>query len=268
MEDNIRSKFNISSCLVTGNNANSRMRLFCFPYAGGGASVFRQWANLLPDHIEVCAVQPPGRENRISEMLISDVHELVEALFLPLTPFLDLPFIFFGHSTGALVAFEFVRELRRRGMPLPEHLIVSGSRPPHVPEPNPLHHLPEKEFIEGLRRFSGTPEVILQNRELMRLYLPILRADLALEETYLHKDEFALDIPVSAFCGSLDQEAPGSVMEAWGDHTTDKFNCETITGGHFFIRTQQDHFLKYVSDILSRSLDRIDEPLDFSARSA
>ncbi|MCP4119675.1 MAG: thioesterase [Desulfobacteraceae bacterium] len=264
----MKSEVSLSSGLVSSNKTDARMRLFCFPYAGGGASVFRQWETCLPGPVDVCAVQPPGRENRISETLIGDIHELVKALFPPLTPFLDLPFIFLGHSTGALVAFEFIRELRRRGMPLPEHLIVSGSRPPHVPEPNPLHHLPEKEFIQELRRFSGTPEVILQNRELMQLFLPILRADLALEENYVHRKEPALDLPVSAFCGSLDKEAPGTVMEAWAEHTTDGFNCEMITGGHFFIRTEQDHFLKSVSGILSRSLDGIDEPVGFSARSA
>jgi len=239
-----------SSCILARRKKKAGMRFFCFPYAGGGASAFRQWSKGLPERIEVCAVQPPGRENRISEPPIADVHELVARL-LPAMAFLfDRPFVFYGHSTGALVAFELIRELRRQQMPLPARLIVSAARPPHIPEPYPLHHLPEGEFIRELRRFSGTPDKILENKELMDIYLPILRADFALEETYTFKEEPPINVPVSAFYGTMDNEAPKEVMAMWEQHTALEFTLVQMTGDHFFIRTQKDRFLSAVSRLL------------------
>lgn len=240
-----------ADCIAPAVNHTAPVRLFCFPFAGGGASAFRGWSERLPSHIQVCAVQPPGRENRIAEPPLDNVHELVAHLMPSMTPFFDKPFVFYGHSTGALVAFEFYRQLRRQGGPLPLHLIVSGSRAPHIPEPSPLHHLPEAEFIEELKRFSGTPEIVLQNKELMEIYIPILRADLAIEETYAFKEEDPLDVPLTAFCGSTDKEAPCPVMAEWKKHTSGAFSLHEIKGGHFFIKSEMPLFLTSVSGILN-----------------
>ena len=244
-----------ASCIVSQKNETALMRIFCFPYAGGGASVFRQWSGALPDRVEVCAVQPPGRENRISESPISNVHELVMRILPGMAPLFDKPFVFFGYSTGALVAFELVRELERQQMPLPENLIVGAARAPHIPEPSPLHHLPEDEFFRELKRFSGTPEAILQNKELMEIYEPILRADLAIEETYVLKDESPVNVPVSAFYGIEDQEAPEEVMAPWARYTTSGFDLVGFHGGHFFIKTAGKEVLEAISGILSRGGD-------------
>jgi surfactin synthase thioesterase subunit len=231
-----------------------RLNLFCFPYAGGGASVFRMWQRSLPDWVAVCAVQPPGRENRIKEAAIADVHVLVEELLPSIIAHTDLPFAFMGYSTGALVAFEMVRRLRREGRTLPLLLCAAAARAPHIPEPRPLHHLPEEELIEGLRRFSGTPEEILRNRDLMELYLPMLRADLAIEELYEHGEEDPLDIDVAAFYGSDDDEAPRSVVEPWGRHTGRNFDLQEVDGGHFFIRTAAANFLSGLTAALERAV--------------
>ena len=228
------------------------MRIFCFPYAGGGASVYRQWSEALPPNVEVCAVQPPGRENRISEPPISNVHELVMRILPGMAPLFDKPFIFFGYSTGALVAFELVRELEKQQMPLPENLIVAAARAPHIPEPSPLHHLPEEAFFRELKRFSGTPEVILQNKELMAIYGPILRADLAIEETYVLEDDSPVNVPVCAFYGTEDQEAPEAVMAPWARYTTSEFRLLGFSGSHFFIKSAVEDVLGAVSGVLSR----------------
>ncbi len=216
--------------------------------------MFRTWSAGLPESVDVCAVQLPGRENRIKEPLISAVDELTPMLCDALIPYCDLPFIFFGHSTGALVAFELSRELRRRNASLPQHLIVSGGRAPHIPEPNPLHHLPEEEFVRQLQRFGGTPEAVLQNKEIMQMYVPILRADFALEETYDHETEPPLEIPISLFGGTKDKEAPPEFIKPWADHTSCNFTLEMIEGGHFFLNSARPALLESVSRILTKHL--------------
>ncbi len=238
-------------CLVTSGDDNAPFRLFCFPFAGGGASAFRQWATHLPGQFQLCAVQPPGRENRIMETPRANVRTLIDDLLPGMAPFLDRPHVFLGHSTGALVAFELTRELRRKEYPLPRHLIVSGSRAPHIPEPSPLHNLPHDDFIQGLKRFSGTPKIVLENEELMELFVPILRADLAIEETYDFYKDAPLDIPISAFFGTGDTEAPQKVVSPWQKHTSGPFSEYPIQGEHFFIKSNMDTFLEQVAQILN-----------------
>ncbi|MEH0020155.1 MAG: alpha/beta fold hydrolase [Desulfobacter sp.] len=239
--------------LITEQVPNIRARLFCFPYAGGGASVYRLWQQYLPHDIQICALQPPGRESRISEAPYNDVQKLVSAIVPEITAFLDHPFAFFGHSTGALVAFELTRALRRARLPLPGTLMVSGSRPPHIPEPHPIHHLPEPEFLDGLRRFAGTPEELLQNKEIMALYAPILRADLALEETYVHEDETLLNIPVAAVGGDRDSETPPHILEEWKSHTSGDFTMKLFTGDHFYLRDGFPELIAYISGRIAQT---------------
>ena len=140
-------------------NPGARLRLFCFPYAGGGASVYQAWPQGLPADVEVCAVQPPGRERRMTEAPFSRLDDLVESAAAGLAPLMEVPFAFFGHSNGALIAFELIRRLRRGGLPLPLAFFPSGRVAPHLPRRTPrIHDLPEDEFREGLRRLRGTPE--------------------------------------------------------------------------------------------------------------
>lgn len=228
------------------------VRLFCFPYAGGGASIFRQWQAALPDFVELCPIQLPGRENRITEPLIHKLDTIVENLSEAIYPFLDLPFAFFGHSLGARIAFETARNLRVKRQIAPFSLMVSGNRAPHIPEPNPLHHLPEDEFVRALRRFSGTPQIILENKELMAFYLPILRADFTVDETYVFQKGPILECPITAFGGMDDPEAEKEEIEQWAFFTSGRFNLNMMEGNHFFIETQRKQLLTSVSTILSR----------------
>lgn len=254
----MNGKNGISPWLIRNHHdPDIKLRLFCFSYAGGGASGFRRWAAELPKGVDVCAVQLPGREERIAEPLISAIDELTPLVCDALLPYCHIPFIFFGHSTGALVAFELSRELRRRKVPLPLRLLVSGSRAPHIPEPNPLHRLPEKDFLRELRRFGGTPEAVLQSKELMQLFVPILRADLALEETYRHTIEPPLDIPISVFGGTMDKEAAPDVLEPWAMHTSKAFTLVMIEGGHFFLHSSRESLLGSLSIILTEYMERL-----------
>ena len=220
----------------SGQDPRTGFRLFCFPYAGGGASFFRTWPERLRPAIEVCTIQLPGREERLAETPFHRLVPLIDALVDVLSPYMDLPFAFFGHSLGSLISFELTRRLRRQKAPCPLQLFVSGRRAPQIPDPDPpIHQLPDEEFIEALRRFNGTPKAVLDNPELMELFLPLLRSDMCLSETYIYDHEDPLDCPISAFGGSEDPEVGREELAAWRDQTRSMFNMQLFPGDHFFL---------------------------------
>lgn len=233
-------------------NPYARLRLFCFPYAGGGATIYAAWPKLLPPEVEVVAVQPPGRETRIGETPFTDLAALVDAMHAALLPKLrERPFAFFGHSNGALMAFELTRLLRRRNDPLPLHLFVSGRPAPQLElDDPPVHDLPEDEFVEELRRLQGTPEEILQHSELLQLVVPLLRADFSLGETYGFVPEAPLELPVSAYGGERDAEVPQAHVEAWREQAGGAFDTRMFPGGHFFVNEDRAQVVREVSDAL------------------
>lgn len=228
------------------------MRLFIFPYAGGAASAFRTWPEHLPPDLEVCPVQLPGRERRIREPLFSNIPYLVKTLVPVLRPYMAVPFVLFGHSMGALIGFEMVRELRRQGLEGPEHLFISGRCAPQIPDPEPpLHQLPDGAFIEGLRRYNGTPDAVLQHKELMEILLPILRADFTMSETYTYLPEPPLDCPITAFGGLEEKLLQPDHVAAWKHQTTRTFHQHMFSGNHFFIHDQRNDLLREISRVVN-----------------
>jgi len=241
-----------SPWVVTHRPSPDGMRLICFPYAGAGASAFRSWPDGLPSDVEICAVQLPGRESRITEPPVADLRELVPRLSDALEPYLDRPFAFFGHSIGALVCFELARELRRaRGLE-PVHLFVSGCPAPHHPDSDRLSELSESEFVDRLKQFNGTPPEVLHHPELMQLVLPTLRADFSLRDRYLHRDEPPLSCPITAFGGMADGHVSGAKLEGWKRHSRERFQLWLFQGDHFFLRTAQEPMLEALSSLVSR----------------
>ncbi|BFU90198.1 MAG: hypothetical protein NTAFB01_13850 [Nitrospira sp.] len=243
----------VSPWIVIPRPVNSGMRLICFPYAGGGASVFRSWAdNEFLSDIEICTVQLPGRETRITEPPVSDLHRLVRMLCEALEPYLDRPFAFFGHSIGALVSFELARELRRvRGIE-PSHLFVSGCPAPHLQDSERICDLPDDEFLERVCRFNGTPPEVLNHPELMQLMTPALRADFLLRDRYAHREELPLSCPITAFGGMSDTHVDGLMLRAWRRHTHERFQLWLFQGDHFFLRSAQRPLLETLSTMLSQ----------------
>lgn len=232
-------------------NPQARLRLFCFPYAGGNAMIYRQWPSSLPQTVEVCSVQLPGRGKRIKEPPFGHAQPLVEEAARALLPFFDKPFAFFGHSMGGLIGFELARHLRRNHNLQPAHLFVSGRRAPQLPrhEPNTFD-LPETEFMEALRKLQGTPPEVLQQPELMQLMLPLLRADFALCETFAYAAEPPLDCPLSVFGGLNDNDIERAQLEAWGSQTTAATKVRMLPGDHFFINTQRPLLLRVLTQDL------------------
>ena len=175
----------------------ARLRLLCVPYAGVGPSAYRRWSDALPSDIEVGAVHLPGREGRLREPALTGLEPLIDVTAEGLKPFLDRPFALFGHSMGALVAFELARRFRAEGWGEPTHLFVSGRRAPQVPPRHPdIAHLPDAEFVEEIRRrYNGIPDEVLRHPDLLALLLPGLRADLTLIEAYVHRPGRAAPVP-------------------------------------------------------------------------
>lgn len=240
--------------IVPRPNLRARLRLFCFPYGGGGASAFYPWTRMIPAEIELCLVQPPGRESRFREEPYRNMLALVNRLADVLAPWLDVPFTFFGHSNGAIMSFELARRLRRDGRPMPLHLFLSGRQAAHIPNRHPpIHTLAEPAFSEQLRRLGGTPEEILQDTEMMDLVRPLLRADFSLTETYSYTTEPPLGIPISAYGSVDDPDVTVEDVHAWREHTSAAFHARIFPGGHFFLNTERT----VVLEVLSRELTQV-----------
>lgn len=166
-----------------------------------------------------------------------------------------MPFAFFGHSMGALLGFELARELRRQRGIIPVHLFVSGRRAPQVPDLDPpIHQLPESAFLDELRHLNGTPEEAMQHPELMELMLPVLRADLAISETYVYEHDDPLDCSISAFGGLEDHEVSSDDLEAWREQTHRSFTLRMVPGNHFFLKSSQSLVLQDISRSLTQYL--------------
>lgn len=234
---------------------HARVRLFCLPYAGGGSSIYRSWANLFPDSIELCLVQLPGRENRMYEAPYSDMRTLITHAMEGISPFLTKPFAFFGHSMGALVAFELaqtVQELRQEGL---AHVFVSGSRAPHLPYPRSSWHLlPDPELLDVLISIQGIPKDLLEHKEYLNLLLPTIRADLRVVATHSRNSFKKLVCPITAFNGSDDELVPSISANAWSEHTSAIFKYKSFEGDHFFLRSNEQSLSKDIAVDLLQSL--------------
>lgn len=230
-------------------NPQANLRLFCFPYAGGAARIFRTWSDSLPKTVEVCPVELPGRGKQIRFAPFTRLQPLVQAIAQSLLPYLDQPFAVFGHSMGGLIAFELTHYLRQQYGLNPVHLFISGHRAPQIPDPDPpIHELPDSEFLEELRRLNGTPQAVLENAELMQFILPILRSDFAVLETYVYTPKSPLNCPISAFGGSDDPEATWDDLDGWRIQTRAAFSLRILPGDHFFLHSAERVLLAILAE--------------------
>lgn len=236
----------LSPVVTTANT-----RLFCLPYAGGGATMYRPWVTAAPAQVQVCPVQLPGREHRLMEPAFDSIDTLVPALVEALRAHLDRPFAIFGHSMGALVAFELTRALRRVQLPQPRQLFLSAHRAPALPDRRPhIHQLDDASFRSELRRLDGTPPEVLEHDELMELITPTLRADFRICETYEFVPEAPLDMPLSLFGGLEDPNVNRDELEGWRDCTSASISVRMFPGHHFFLQQSQAAVLRDVVDAL------------------
>ena len=215
----------------------ARMRLFCLPHAGSGTAGFHRWKAALRGYgVDVCPVMLPGRETRMGERAIEDAGELIAGLIEASGALVDVPYAIYGHSMGALLAFEWARALARAGLAGPVCLFVGGRKAPQVAYGQGLlRGLGDDEFLAELdRRYGGRGSGLLDDPELREIFLPIVRADLALVEGFRYVPGVALACPVVALAGERDASVTAAGLEAWREVAAGEFECGRLPGDHFF----------------------------------
>jgi surfactin synthase thioesterase subunit len=238
--------------LFPAPNPAATLRLFCFHYAGGSAQSFIDWPERLPPSVEMGAIQLPGRGHRLREPLIRRMAPLSRIVAQELLPYLDKPFVFFGHSLGALLCFETARSLRRENRRQPAHLFISATEAPHRRNSDEaLSRLPNSALVKKLREFNGAPAEALQNDELLDLVLPKIRADFELCETYEYHPESPLGCSMTIYGGLEDHEVESERLAAWSEMTIGACEVRMFPGGHFYLNSSQAIFLQtFTGDLL------------------
>ena len=197
----------------------------------------------------MCPVQLPGREEQIMEKPYIDMSVMLDDLEEAVRKVVYGPYALWGHSMGGKISYELEKRLEAAGYTA-KYLFISGSRVPSIPEPNPIYHLPDEAFKRELGRFEGTPKEILENQELLDFFLPMLRAEFTMDETYYDKAGVVLHTPISAFGGEKDDEADESAILEWGKYTDNDFNYRIFPGGHFYLRDCEDEVISEVMRLL------------------
>ena len=225
-------------------------QLFCFPYAGGGASIFRPWKNYLGPEIGAYAIQLPGRESRFTEEPISDLITIAKASADAISEICSRPFAIFGHSLGAAIAYEVTAELEARGLK-PAQLFISGRQSPNrKPLRAPISHLSDAEFIEQLKSYNTTPREIFENREILELLLPMLKADFSMAENYQHQIGSKVNAPITALASKGDIWLSPESISDWSKKTFGPFSSHWFEGGHLYLNQETEALVKYIQEKL------------------
>jgi surfactin synthase thioesterase subunit len=233
-------------------NPKAKLRIFCFPYAGGNVASFYPWVDRLNSDAELVLVHLPGRTSRIFEESYSSMDDLINELIKIMPCLLDKPYVLFGHSLGSRVAFELVNRFTELNIKLPVHFIASGSGAPSEKcKDKVTYNLSDEEFIGELDRLGGTPKELLANKELLEICLPSLRGDFQIAETYQFKDKVVFNIPLSILGGSDDLEYDKLIL--WEQFFQAPASISIIPGGHFFIDSNAGITLDEVNKILKKT---------------
>jgi len=232
------------------NTENAKIRIFFLPYAGGSASVYQDWISQLPPGVEAILIQLPGRANRFGEQLISNMSTLVSRLGENIAEITDLPYIIFGHSMGSRIGYQLIDFLKKSEYPLPAHFIASGSKAPHQKRhKSGSYLLPEKEFIQEIKRLNATPQEILDNKELLKICISILRSDFEVADYQSEIPNIKHNVPFTLLFGLLDEEVSFDDIEEWKLHFKNNNNVILFNGGHFFIDSHQRKVISEINKI-------------------
>ncbi|MER6917170.1 alpha/beta fold hydrolase [Streptomyces sp. NPDC000594] len=229
-----------------------RLRLFCFPYAGGGASAYAGWQRRLGATVEVQPVQLPGREGRMAEPRFTDLRALVADIDEQLGPALEGPHVLYGHSMGALIAFALAQRRHQRGAPLPLAVMLSAHRAPHLPPPRLIGGLvsDDDDLVRGLSQLGGLPKPLLERPEWLAALLPVVRGDLMICASSGQVERTPVPVPIHTFAGVDDRLVTVREIREWASYTTRESENRVLPGGHFFVREQEAVFLEHLSGVL------------------
>jgi medium-chain acyl-[acyl-carrier-protein] hydrolase len=239
----------------------ARVRLFCLPFAGGSAAVFHGWGERLKPEIEVWAAQPRARGMRFRETPLASVSEMAEEYLAAMRPGLTAagarPYAFYGHSLGGLLAFELTRRLQAESLPLPEHLFIGATVPPHM---GLIHerigHLEDTAFVEAIQaRYGGIPAEVLGEPELLAMFLPALKSDFAAYEGHRHRPG-KISVPMTVFAGAGDMASTAALLEEWDRYTSGPFELRVIPGDHFFLTASSALVLRRIREALEEGAQR------------
>lgn len=233
-------------------NDKCAFRLFCFHYSGAGASTFYPWVSKLPEDVELGAIQLPGRETRFDESLLTNMEEVISGLVEDFKSYLEKPFLLFGHSLGALISFELVRALKNLDLQSPMHLIVSGCRAPDLPsQRRHVHNLSDNDLVTSLLMYNGiSKKIIVENPGFLELFLPIVRADFTIFETYDYLEKSPLNCDITAIGGKNDPLVSDDDIKRWRYQTSQNFRHLPVPGDHLFIKSNPGYVIDIVNEII------------------
>ncbi len=232
-------------------------RLICIPHGGGGPQSYKAWAEQLPEHIEVLALSFPGRGSRHGEAAIHSMPQLADEITEALKPYLNKPYVLFGHSVGALVAYEVACRIQATGLMQPMRLIVSAHETPENSHTDsPMYTLSDSELLDKIGELGLVPDNALQNTELAQFILPALRADFELSETYVYQPGKALSAPITATLGSADPLLDKNAMQLWETYTAEAFSLRCYDGDHFYTVSAEQQVLDDIAAELAEDLQR------------
>jgi medium-chain acyl-[acyl-carrier-protein] hydrolase len=224
-------------------NKTPLFRVFCMPYAGGTADIYRGWQRWFPEQIDICLVHLPGRGKRVREEPFTQLTPLVKAIAANIGGAIKVPYALYGHSMGALISFELGRELLEKHAHSPAQIFVSGCRAPQWPKNEPpTYNLPRDKFIDELKRLNGTPREVFDDPELMEVFFKILRADFEIVDTYEYRPKERLSCPITVYGGLQDEDVPVESCRAWQEQTSVDCKVQMFEGDHFFIRNPRSEF--------------------------
>jgi len=235
------------------------LRLFCFPYAGESAQVFRNWQRPFLPYVGLCLVHSPGRGTRIAEQPFTRLKLLVQTVADVMMREPCRAYVLYGHNLGALISFELTRDLRRRRFVLPMCLFLSGCGAPNITSREaPIFNLPEETFIAEVKKFNGTPQEVFDDQELKKIFVPVLRADCGMVGTYEYEPEEPLPCPITLYGGLHDQHVPINNLRAWKEHTSASCRVKMFPRDHFFINNFDTGFVDaFRGDVLDGLHNRL-----------
>jgi medium-chain acyl-[acyl-carrier-protein] hydrolase len=230
----------------------SSSRMICFPYAGATAAIYRSWNTLMPEEMELVAVEIPGRLH-LKDKPPADMKDLIEILYSQILPFINKPYAIFGHSFGSIIAYEMVKKLQVENLELPKKLFVSSRRAPQLP--SRFRHaagLPDPEFIDEMQNlYQAIPEAVLKEKELLKMLLPILKQDIGINETYIGQLDPLLKVPLQTYYGTQDTTVNSQEIEAWSKVTQKDFQMKSFDGGHFFLDKEKGAIISDMASSLN-----------------